>query len=66
MCKLILFTVPFCGNCNVMKQKLKEKDLDYIECNVTKNEENRKLAEKYNITMAGTLINTETGDIVEL
>jgi glutaredoxin len=46
------------------KQKLNEGGYEYQEIDVTESEENMKLAEKYGVYLGGTIIDSETGEIV--
>lgn len=58
---LLLFTMPNCGQCLISKRKLDKAELTYTEIDVTKSEENSELARSYNVVMAGTIIDKETG-----
>lgn len=62
----LLFTMPNCGQCLIVKHKLQEKGIKYQEIDVTISKENRELAERYEIKMAGTIIDGDTGELVEL
>lgn len=64
--KLLLFTMPNCHVCEETKRKLKEKKLIYREIKVMDNKENQELAIKYNVKMAGTVINEETGEKIDI
>lgn len=58
---LLLFTMPNCGQCTVAKTKLEKKSLKFIEIDVSE-KANLELAKKYNIRMAGTIIDKDTGE----
>jgi glutaredoxin-related protein len=64
--RLLLFTMPNCGQCDIAKKKLEDNKIPYTEVPVMENKKNIDLANKYNIKMAGTIIDTETGFTIEL
>lgn len=61
-----LFTTPGCSKCSKAKQKLQEGGYKFTEIDVTASEENMLLAEQYGVMMGGTIINSETKEIIEL
>jgi glutaredoxin len=63
---LLLFTVHNCPQCKESKDKLKRNNLEYREILVTDSIENAALAARYDIKFAGTIIDDETGKIVEI
>lgn len=64
--RLLLFTMPNCGQCDIAKKKLEDRKIPYTEIPVMESKRNIALANKYNIKMAGTVIDTETGVQIEL
>ena len=62
----LLFTTPTCGKCKMIKNFLIQKDVPFTEVNIVESKENLELAQKYNISVAGTIINSETGQQVNL
>jgi|WetSurMetagenome_2_1015567.scaffolds.fasta_scaffold1192887_2 glutaredoxin-related protein len=62
----LLFTMPKCPRCDIAKEKLNNKNIEYKEIAVMESKENIALAKKYNIKMAGIVIDDETGKEVKL
>jgi glutaredoxin len=55
-----------CSKCKLAKVKLGKKGIEYKEVNINESDENMKLAESYNVTMGGTLVNDENGEILNI
>jgi hypothetical protein len=57
--------MPNCHICNLAKDKLKSRNIPFTEIKVMDNEKNMQLAKEYNVKMAGTIIDTETGFTID-
>lgn len=64
--RMLLFTINNCHQCNVAKEKLKKRGIAYTEVNVMESKHNENWARKYDVKMAGTVIDTETGFPIDL
>ncbi|HHX67607.1 MAG TPA: hypothetical protein GX708_06065 [Gallicola sp.] len=62
----LLFTTPGCHRCSEAKKKLQEGGYEFKEIDVTANEENVLLAEQYGVMIGGTVIDSETKEIIKL
>ena len=63
--RMLLFTVPNCHQCEISKEKLEKHGIPYTEIKVNE-KNNMTVAVKYNVKQAGTIIDTETGDVFEI
>lgn len=62
----LVFTIPNCPKCGEIKRKLDFLKIDYKEIAVMDSEENKQLAIKYKIKSGGTVIDDETGSVINV
>lgn len=62
----LVFTMPKCPRCHASIQYLKENNLEFREIDVMASKENADLACKYDIKYGGTIIDEETGMILNV
>lgn len=62
----LLFTIPNCGICNNNKRQLEQKQIEFQEIKVMESDKNQELARKYNVRMGGTIIDSNTGKVVDV